>query len=177
LTGYPLFINIQAILKRFLFLSFLGAEGMKIKSPKDFWAGLMFIAFGLFFVIGARNYRMGSAARMGPAYFPTMLGGLMAVIGGLVFFRSLAVKGGKVPAIPLRLLFIITLSMLLFGYLLKPIGLVLALALLVLVSAFAGQEFKIKEVLILSAVLILLSVLVFVKGLGLPFPLWPGFLV
>jgi hypothetical protein len=155
----------------------MGVKGLKTKSPKDFWAGLMFIAFGLFFVIGARNYRMGSAARMGPAYFPTMLGGLMAVIGGLVFFRSLAVKGGKVPAIPFRLLFIITLSMLLFGYLLKPIGLVLALALLVVVSAFAGQEFKIKEVLILSAVLIVLSVLVFVKGLGLPFPLWPGFLV
>jgi hypothetical protein len=155
----------------------MGVKGLKTKSPKDFWAGLMFIAFSLFFVIGARNYRMGSAARMGPAYFPTMLGGLMAVIGGIVLFRSLVVKGGTVPAFPLRLLFIITLSMLLFGYLLKPIGLVLALALLVLVSAFAGQEFRIREVLILSAVLILLSVLVFVKGLGLPFPLWPGFLL
>jgi len=149
---------------------------MKVKSPKDFWAGLMFIAFGLFFVIGARNYRMGSAARMGPAYFPTMLGGLIAVIGGIVFFRSLVVKGGKVPAIPLRLLSIITLSMIVFGYLLKPIGLVLALVFLVVVSAFAGQEFKIKEVLLLSSVLVILSVLIFVKGLGLPFPLWPGFL-
>jgi len=136
----------------------------------------MFIAFGLFFMIGARNYQMGSAARMGPAYFPTMLGGLMAVIGGIVLFRSLVVKGGKVSAIPLRLLFIITLSMVAFGYLLKPIGLVLALAFLVVVSAFAGQEFKIKEVFILSVVLVILSVVVFVKGLGLPFPLWPGFL-
>ena len=136
----------------------------------------MFIAFGLFFMIGARNYQMGSAARMGPAYFPTMLGGLMAVIGGIVLFRSLVVKGGKVSAIPLRLLFIITLSMVAFGYLLKPIGLVLALVFLVVVSAFAGQEFKIKEVFILSVVLVILSVVVFVKGLGLPFPLWPGFL-
>jgi Tripartite tricarboxylate transporter TctB family len=149
---------------------------MKIKSPKDFWAGLMFIAFGLFFMIGARNYQMGSAARMGPAYFPTILGGLMALIGGIVLFRSLVVKGGKVPAIPLRLLSIITLSMIVFGYLLKPIGLVLALVFLVVVSAFAGQEFKIKEVLLLSGVLVILSVLMFVKGLGLPFPLWPGFL-
>ena len=63
-----------------------------------------------------------------------------------------------------------------FGYLLKPIGLVLALALLVVVSAFAGHEFKLREVLLLSVVLIILSVLVFVKGLGLPFPLWPKFL-
>ncbi len=149
---------------------------VKIKNPKDFWAGLMFVAFGLFFVVGARNYRLGSAARMGPGYFPTLLGGLMALIGGVVFFRSLAAKGGKVSSIPLRVLFFITLSLLLFGYLLKPIGLVLALALLIVVSALAGHEFKVKEVLLLSTVLIVLSVVVFVKGLGLPFPLWPQFL-
>jgi hypothetical protein len=149
---------------------------MKIKNPKDFWAGLMFVAFGLFFVIGARNYQLGSAARMGPAYFPTLLGGLMAVVGGIVFFRSFVLKGEKVAAIPLRLLFFITLSLLIFGYLLKPIGLVLALLCLVVISAFAGHEFRLKEALQLTFVLIVLSVLVFVKGLGLPFPLWPGFL-
>jgi hypothetical protein len=149
---------------------------MKIKNAKDFWAGLMFVAFGLFFVIGARNYQLGSAARMGPAYFPTLLGGLMAVVGGIVFFRSLVLKGGKVAAIPLRLLFFITLSLLVFGYLLKPIGLVLALLCLVVISAFAGHEFRLKEALLLTFVLIILSVLVFVKGLGLPFPLWPKFL-
>lgn len=78
---------------------------MKIKNPKDFWAGLMFIAFGLFFVIGARDYQLGSAARMGPAYFPTLLGGLMAMVGGIVFFRSFVLKGEKVAAFPLRLIF------------------------------------------------------------------------
>ncbi len=149
---------------------------IKTKNPKDFWAGLMFLAFGLFFVVGARNYRLGSAARMGPGYFPTLLGGLMALIGGVVFFRSLTTKGGKASPIPFRVLFFITLSLLVFGYLLKPIGLVLALGLLVFVSALAGHEFKIKEVLLLSAVLIVLSVAVFVKGLGLPFPLWPQFM-
>jgi len=149
---------------------------VKIKSPKDFWAGLMFIAFGLFFMIGARDLELGSAARMGPAYFPTMLGGLIAAIGGIVFFQSFVAKGGGVSAFPLRLMFYITLSLLVFAYLLKLIGLVLALALLIVVSAFAGHEFKLKEVLLLSAVLIVVSVLVFVKGLGLPFPLWPKFL-
>ena len=149
---------------------------MKIKNAKDFWAGLMFVAFGLFFAIGARNYQLGSAARMGPAYFPTLLGGLMAVVGGIVFFRSFVLKGGKVAAIPLRLLFFITLSLLVFGYLLKPIGLVMALLCLVVISAFAGHEFRLKEALLLTFVLIILSVLVFVKGLGLPFPLWPKFL-
>jgi putative tricarboxylic transport membrane protein len=149
---------------------------MRIKGPKDFWAGLMFIVFGLFFMIGAGNYDLGSAARMGPAYFPTMLGGLLAVIGGVVFFQSFVVSGGKVAAIPLRLLLFISVALLLFGYLLKPFGLVLALALLVFVSAFAGHEFKLREVLVLALALILLSVLVFVKGLGQPFPLWPKFL-
>ena len=148
---------------------------IKIKSPKDFWAGLMFVAFGLFFMVGARNYRLGSAARMGPAYFPMMLGGVLAVIGGIVFFRSLVAKGEKVAAIPLRLLFLITLSLLGFGYLLQPIGLVLALAFLIVLSAWAGHEFRLREVLLLSVVLIILSVGVFAKGLGLPFPLWPKF--
>jgi hypothetical protein len=146
---------------------------MKIKNPKDFWAGLMFIVFGLFFVIEARNYQLGSAARMGPAYFPTLLGGLMAAVGGAVLFRSFVLKGGKVASFPLRLIFFITLSLLIFGYLLKPIGLILALLCLVVVSAFAGHEFRFKEALMLTFVLIVLSVLVFVKGLGLPFPLWP----
>lgn len=149
---------------------------MKIKNPKDFWAGLMFIAFGLFFVIGARNYQLGSAARMGPAYFPTLLGGLMAVVGGAVFLRSFVLKGEKMASFPLRLLFFITVSLLVFGYLLKPIGLVLALLCLVVMSAFAGHEFRLREALLLTLVLIALSVLVFVKGLGLPFPLWPKFI-
>jgi len=148
---------------------------IKIKSPKDFWAGLMFLGFGLFFVIGAGHYRLGSAARMGPGYFPVMLGGLLAVIGGIVFFGSFVTRGGKVAPIPLRLLFLITLSLLGFGYLLQPIGLVLALVLLIVLSAWAGHEFRLREVLLLSFVLIVLSVVVFAKGLGLPFPLWPKF--
>ncbi len=149
---------------------------MKIKSPKDFWAGLMFSAFGLLFLFMARNYRMGNATSMGPAYFPTLLGGLMAVLGGIIFFQSLVMKGKMVPAMSFRPLFLIIVSLLGFGYLLRPMGMVLALALLVFVSAFAGHEFKIKEVLLLSLVLIIFSVLVFGKGLGLPFPVWPGFL-
>ena len=149
---------------------------MEIKSPKDFWAGLMFSAFGLFFMIAARAYRMGTATGMGPGYFPTLLGGLMAVLGGVIFFQSFVVRGQKVSAMSFRPLFFIILSLLLFGYLLKPIGMVFSLALLVFFSAFAGHEFKLKEVLILSIALILFSALVFVKGLGLPFPLWPKFL-
>jgi hypothetical protein len=150
---------------------------MKIKSPKNFWAGLMFISFGVFFLMGARNYQLGSAARMGPAYFPTLVAGAITIIGGIVVFQSLVVKGAKVAMIPLSVIFYTTLALILFGYLLKPLGLVLALVLLVVISGYAGHEFKLKEMLILSAVLIVLSVLVFVKGLSLPFPLWPQFLM
>lgn len=149
---------------------------MEIKSPKDFWSGLMFVAFGLFFMVVARNYRMGTATSMGPGYFPTMLGGLMALLGGVIFFQSFVVRGQPVAAMSFRPLFFIVLSLLLFGYLIEPIGTVFALALLIILSALAGHEFKLKEVLILSIALILFSALVFVKGLGLPFPLWPKFL-
>jgi len=149
---------------------------MKIKSPKDFWAGLMFIAFGLFFLVVSGNYQMGSAVRMGPAYFPTVLGGLMAFLGAVVFLQSLAVEGPKVPALSFKPLFYISLSLVLFGYLLKPLGFILALVVLIFVCAFGGHEFKTKEVAILTVVLIIFSVLVFVKGLTLPFPLWPAFM-
>jgi len=149
---------------------------MKIKSPKDFWAGLMFIGIGLFFLIVARNYQMGSAVRMGPAYFPTVLGGIMAVLGAIIFFQGLVTNGPKVPTLSFRPIFFISLGLLLFGYLLKPIGFILSIAVLVFVSAFGGHEFKAKEVAILSVVLVVFSVLAFVKGLTLPFPLWPEFM-
>ena len=119
---------------------------MKIKSPKDFWAGLMFIGFGLFFMVVARNYQMGSAVRMGPAYFPTVLGGIMAVLGGFVLFQSLVVKGKPFPKMSFKPIFFISLALILFGYLLKPLGFILALVLMVFVSAFCGHEFKAKEV-------------------------------
>ncbi len=149
---------------------------MKIKSPKDFWAGLMFIGFGLFFLAVAGNYQMGSAVRMGPAYFPKVLGGMMAVLGAIVFFQSLVFQGPKVPKISFKPIFFISLSLILFGYLLKPLGFILSVAILGFVSAFGGHEFKLKEVGILTVLLIIFSVLVFVKALTLPFPLWPEFM-
>jgi hypothetical protein len=149
---------------------------MKVKSPKDFWAGLMFVAFGLFFLAVSRSYKMGTAMRMGPAYFPALLGGILAAIGAVVVAQSLVVRGEKVPPLFFRPLFIVMLSLTLFGYLIQPIGLVLALIVLIVVSASAGHEFKFKEVLILAVVATFFSVLIFVKVLGLPYPLWPGFL-
>jgi hypothetical protein len=147
---------------------------MKIKSPKDFWAGVMFLGTGLFFMFWAVEfYQMGTAVRMGPPYFPTVLGGLLAVLGALVLAGSLAVEGPPVPPFSFRPLILISVGCVLYGYLMKPLGLVGATAALVYVSALGGHEFNWKEVTILYFILILFSWLVFVKGLTLPFPVWP----
>ena len=147
---------------------------MKIRAPKDFWAGLMFIGFGIGFAAVAQNYQMGTAVRMGPAYFPTMLGGLLALLGLAIFVQSFVAAGPKVPAFAFRPLIMILVAIVLFGIVLKPLGLVLASAILVGVGALGGHEFRWKEVAILYVVLAVFSVFVFVKGLGLPFPIWPG---
>ena len=150
---------------------------MRITSPRNFWAGLMFLAFGLFFAIWAIvNYQMGTAVRMGPAYFPTVLGGLLAFLGLVVLSMSVTVKGPAVDKFHFRPLLMILGANVAYGYAMKPLGLVLATAVLVFISAFGGHEFKWKEVALLYVFLILFSVLVFVKGLTLPFPLWPAVL-
>lgn len=165
---------------------------IKIKSQQDWWAGWMFIAFGLFFIVvaygspefldriaGTRlipGYQMGSSLRMGPAYFPVVLGGLLALLGLLVLFGSIVTQGPKVPTFHFRPLLFIALSSLAFAYLLKPLGLALASVVLVFISAYGGHEFKFKEVAIMSVVLVIFAVLVFVKGLSLPFPVCPAFI-
>ena len=148
---------------------------IKIRGPKEFWAGLMFIGFGLFFMSWAlAHYQMGSAVRMGPAYFPAVLGGLLAFLGLLVLLESLAMEGPKVPRFHFRPLILISGACVVYGYMMKPLGLVLATALLVFIAALGGHEFKWKEVAILYVVLIVFSLLVFVKGLTLPFPICPS---
>lgn len=215
---------------------------INIKSEKDFWAGLMFIAFGLFFALFALGtpewldriagsalipgYQFGSAVRMGPAYFPAVLGGLLALLGAGVLVGSLASKRSAAAtrlhlpfnlldmaigaaifvaavkiaeyfgwandyallaataivaalATPLRPdarpLVLILAGCMIYGYLMKPLGLIVATAALVFVSALGGHEFRWKEVALLYVALIVFSILVFVKGLTLPFPLCPDF--
>src|SRR3954469_25066075 len=134
---------------------------MKIKSPKDFWAGVMFIGTGLFFAIWAKEfYQMGTAVRMGPAYFPFVLGGLLAVLGLFVMLGSFAIEGPPVPRFAFRPLIMISLGCVAYGYLMKPLGLVGATAALVFISAYGGHEFNWKEVTVLFLILIVFSVLV-----------------
>jgi hypothetical protein len=150
---------------------------VKIKSPKDFWAGVMFIVTGLFFLAWAlAYYQMGTAVRMGPAYFPAVLGGLLASLGAIVLLGSFAISGPPIAKFHYRPLLLISLGCVVYGYLMKPAGLLVATAALVFISAYGGHEFKWKEVTILYLVLIVFSVLVFVKGLTLPFPICPDFM-
>jgi hypothetical protein len=198
---------------------------LRIANGKDFWAGLMFVAFGLAFLVVAQNYSIGTAVRMGPAYFPTVLGGMLAVLGGVILFRAFVSKlenplrvfpfrawyflAGLVLGVVAyytqaffhgfglageaahtilsgvailllfatfgdRSLWIVLFAVVLFGYLLKPLGLVLAIGALVFVSAWGGHEFKVREAAIMFVVLAVFSVAAFVHGLGLPMNVWPS---
>lgn len=161
---------------------------MKIKSQKDFLTGLMFLVVGIAFAWGATNYTIGEGARMGPGYFPLVLGILLAIIGAGVMFTSLVVEtedGEKVGSIAWRPLGFIIGANVLFGIMLGGIpklgipamGLIVGIYALTFVAALAGKEFKAKEVAILATVLAVLSYVAFVWALKLQFPVWPSFLV
>ena len=161
---------------------------MKIKSERDFVSGLMFIIIGVAFAWGATNYNIGQAARMGPGYFPLMLGVVLAILGSIVLFQSLVVEtedGQKIGKIAWRPLVFIVGANVIFGILLGGVpalgipamGLIVATYGVVLVASQAGNQFRIKEVLILSTLLAALSYLAFIKVLKLQFPVWPSFIV
>ncbi len=152
---------------------------MKIKSQKDFWSGLMFVVMGLGFAAGATHYTFGSSARPGPAYFPFGLGILLAVLGTLILFKALSVEsegGDPVGAIAWKPLGLIVLSVVVFGAALPRLGLFISLPILILIASLAGDEFKLKEVVINCVVLTIGSWAVFIKGLALVIPLWPAFI-
>ena len=152
---------------------------MKIKSEKDFWSGLMFLAVGVGFAWGATNYSFGSAARPGPAYFPFGLGIIMAALGGLVLFKSLVIEvegGDRIGGIAWKPLAIIVGAVGLFGVLLPWLGMFIALPVLVITSALAGDEFHWGEAITNAAVLTAGSWVIFIWGLKLTIPLWPTFI-
>ena len=152
---------------------------MKIKSQKDFWSGLMFVATGLGFAAGATNYSFGTSARPGPGYFPFGLGVLLALLGAMVLFKSLTVEsegGDPVGTIGWKPLILIVLGVVAFGLALPRLGMIISLPLLIMVASLAGDEFKLKEVIVNIVVLTIGSWAIFIKGLNLVIPLWPSFM-
>jgi uncharacterized membrane protein len=144
-------------------------------TSKDLWGGLMLIAVGVAAVLIARGYPFGTALRMGPGYFPTILGGVLTLFGLYLVAKSLrhseAIEGGW----SLRAMIVLPLSLVLFGILMDRAGFIPALAVLIFGSAAAGTDFRPLEILLLTVALTAFSVVVFVWGIGLPYPLLVGF--
>jgi hypothetical protein len=160
---------------------------VKIKSQKDFFAGLLFAVVGAGFAGGATTYNVGQGARMGPGYFPLVLGILLAVLGAVILLKAMVVEtpaGDKIGKWAWKPLAFIISANLLFGVLLgglpsvgiPAMGLIMAIYGLTIVASMAGERFNLKEVLGLATVLAIGSYLAFVVLLKLQFPVWPTFI-
>ena len=160
---------------------------MHIKSQKDFFSGLLFVCAGVAFAWGATTYNVGQGARMGPGYFPLMLGVVLALIGAVVLFTSLVVEvegGDKIGKWAWRPLFFIILANLVFGVLLAGLpsiklptmGLIAAIYGLVFIASLADGHFHTRDILILATVLAIGSYLAFIVLLKLQIPVWPSFI-
>ncbi len=161
---------------------------MGIKSQKDFFAGLLFVAMGVAFALGAyKSYNVGTGARMGPGYFPLLLGILLAILGSVEVIKALVVGkngGDKIGAWAWRPVAYILGANLAFGVLLgglpsvklPAMGLIIAIYALTIIASKAGERFKLKEVLILATILAIGSYLAFIVLLKLQIQVWPAFI-
>ena len=150
---------------------------MHLRNPKDFWSGIMFAAVGFAFAITVKtyDYPMGTASRMGPGYFPFVLGNALGILGLVILLKSLVSDGEALSKFAWKPILWILGAVIVFGLSVKLIGLALAIIVLVMIAAFGGHEFKLKEQLIAGLILAVGSIGVFVYGLKLPFPIWPSF--
>jgi hypothetical protein len=158
-----------------------------IKSQKDFFSGLMFTLVGAAFAWGATSYNIGTGARMGPGYFPLLLGIFLAVLGGFITFYSLiehTEDGDPVGAFAWKPVVYILGANIVFGILLAglprfgipPMGLIAAIYALVIIAGKAGDTFSLKESLLLATALSVGSYLAFIMLLKLQMPVWPTFI-
>jgi hypothetical protein len=148
---------------------------LEIGRNQDFWAGLMFLVIGAVAILVARDYPFGRLLRMGAGYFPTLLGWILIFFGVYIMVKGLR-KNGKIQGNwSVRAVIVLPVMIVLFGVLMERAGFLPALAVLAFGSAAAGREFRWGEALLLTAFLTVLSLAVFVWGLGLPYPLVKGF--
>jgi len=151
---------------------------MRIVNEKNFWAGVMFLAFGLFFAGFGGRYVLGTAARMGPGYFPVVLGSLLALLGIVIALGAVSARAAaeNVAAFAWKPLLLVLVSTVLFAVLLPALGLIVCLCLLVIVSSLASHEFAWRATLLNAAALTAICVVVFVWALKLQLRLLPAFL-
>ena len=146
---------------------------VRIRRRQDLWAGVFFVAVGVLAVLLARAYPIGTAMRMGPGYFPTVLGALVALLGIVIAIRGACLAGAELAPWGLRPLVLVLGGVLLFAALVRPLGLVVATLALVVTSSLGNREARLAEVAGLGLFLAALALGVFVYGLGLPFRVWP----
>jgi hypothetical protein len=151
---------------------------MRIRNHRDFWAGVLFALTGVLFMVLSNQYTLGSAAKMGPGYFPTVLGGLMTVLGLMMLVPAVRASAAekRIDPIDPRTIGLILAAVALYALTLPSLGFIVSLFLLVIVSSLASHEFSWKATAISSVVLLIGSWLVFVKGLELQFPFLPLFM-
>lgn len=142
-----------------------------IRHPKDFWSGIIFVFIGLSAIVIGDDYSMGNAGKMGPAYFPTALGGLLTLLGVVALIRSFIVHGEPIQRFAIKNLILILSAILLYGAVVRGAGLVIANILLIMIGSFASEKFRLLPTLVLAVGLTIFGVLVFVKLLGLPLPI------
>ncbi|MEO8740286.1 MAG: tripartite tricarboxylate transporter TctB family protein [Casimicrobiaceae bacterium] len=145
-----------------------------IRNAKDFYSGLIFVAFGIGAIVIGSNYALGTAARMGPGYFPRILGIGLIILGAALSLRALKIKGESVPKWHWRPTLVVLSSVVLFGFIVNSAGLVVSTLILIVLSSWASPEFRFKESIISGVLLAALVVGVFVIGLKLQLPIWPG---
>lgn len=142
------------------------------RSPKDILAGLVFIGIGLAFAIGATQYKIGTTLQMGPGYFPLILGGLLAVLGGTIAVRGFAGgEEGSIGAVPWRAVLLVTVAVLFFGVTARGLGLLPATVVVALLGSLASRRTGVVGIVLITAGLTALSILIFVVGLRLRLPL------
>lgn len=150
---------------------------MTVRNPKDFWSGIIYIIFGAGALIIARDYPMGTALKMGPAYFPTILSILLVLIGIISLVRSATKPGTPIGSYAFKGSFLVIAATLLFGFVVRGAGLIIALPVMVIVSAYASIRFRWSTAISMAMGLTLFCVLIFLKGLGVPLPMLGAWIV
>ena len=146
---------------------------MRVRNPQDFVAGLFFLALACGALWVAWDYPTGTAVRMSSGYFPRLLCFVLILLGAYVTLRSLVVDGPAVTRVRARPLILITLAIVVFAFSIKTLGLVLATALITLIGGYASPNVRLIEMVAAAAVLAIVSIAIFVWGIGLPIPVWP----
>ena len=145
---------------------------IRIENKKDFYSGLIFLSFGIFALLEGGRYALGTASKMGPGYFPVVLGALLSALGAAVAIRSFTLKGGPVPAFLFRPLLLILGSVIVFSLMIDRLGLLLSASSLILVSSLASRETRFGELLLMAGLLVLMALGIFIYVLGLPLKVW-----